>query len=228
MVDAATGNPLSPYYPPEPVALRRVKLVWEIERRGVGDEAARDLPLPELPSWQRTHQFAPRAVSAPGVVPQAYVSHGTARAACAAAGKRLCSRDEWVHACRGAADRRFPYGDEWRAGRCNANRQRHPATILHGNASLGLLDPRLGLVHEGDAPLLARTGTAPGCASAWRGDRAFDLVGNLDEWVDEEHPAFVGGFFARAGRKGCDARISSHAPAYFDYSTGTRCCRDLR
>ncbi|MCC6215021.1 MAG: hypothetical protein IT376_09140 [Polyangiaceae bacterium] len=228
MVDTTTGQPLSPYYPPDPVASRRVRLVWEVERRSVGDEAARDLALPDLPAWQRTHDFSPRAVSVSGAVPQAYVSHALAKAACAAAGKRLCAHDEWVHACRGASRRRFPYGAEWEAGRCNTNRARHPAAILHGSASLGLLDPRLNLVHEGAAPLLERTGARPACASAWRGDRAFDLVGNLDEWVDDEKPAFVGGFYARAGRKGCDARISSHAPAYFDYSTGARCCRDRR
>ena len=39
--------------------------------------------------------------------------------------------------------------------------------------------------------------------------------------------SFVGGFYARATREGCDARISSHAREYFDYSLGTRCCRSL-
>jgi len=41
-----------------------------------------------------------------------------------------------------------------------------------------------------------------------------------------EDGMFLGGFYARSTTKGCDAQISSHAPSYFDYSTGTRCCAD--
>ena len=37
--------------------------------------------------------------------------------------------------------------------------------------------------------------------------------------------AFAGGFYARGTRDGCEARIRSHPPDYFDYSLGTRCCR---
>lgn len=42
-----------------------------------------------------------RAVSRRGGVPQGYVSQVQARAACAAAGKRLCREAEWVRACKG-------------------------------------------------------------------------------------------------------------------------------
>jgi hypothetical protein len=54
----------------------------------------------------------------------------------------------------------------------------------------------------------------------------FDMVGNLDEWIADETGVFVGGFYSRATDKGCDARISNHSPNYYDYSVGTRCCRD--
>jgi hypothetical protein len=55
------------------------------------------------------------------------------------------------------------------------------------------------------------------------------MVGNLDEWVEgETRPVFVGGFYARSTTKGCEARVDSHAPAYYDYSLGTRCCLDRR
>ena len=50
-------------------------------------------------------------------------------------------------------------------------------------------------------------------------------TGNLDEWVDDEAGLFVGGFYARSTREGCESRISAHAPIYYDYSTGARCCR---
>ncbi len=51
------------------------------------------------------------------------------------------------------------------------------------------------------------------------------MVGNHDEWVDEPRGAFLGGFYSRATREGCDSRISSHPPEYFDYSLGVRCCK---
>jgi hypothetical protein len=35
---------------------------------------------------------------------------------------------------------------------------------------------------------------------------------------------FVGGFYSRSTREGCDAKIENHDPAYADYSLGTRCC----
>jgi hypothetical protein len=52
------------------------------------------------------------------------------------------------------------------------------------------------------------------------------MVGNLDEWVEAERPGFRGGFYARATTKGCEAEVKSHALSYYDYSTGTRCCKD--
>ena len=62
-------------------------------------------------------------------------------------------------------------------------------------------------------------------AGFWPDGKVFDLVGNLDEWVEDS--MFLGGFYARSTTKGCDAQISSHAQNYFDYSTGTRCCQNL-
>ncbi len=104
----------------------------------------------------------------------------------------------------------------------------HPAFVLHGSSSYGHRDPRLNLVNEADGtPLLRTTGSLPRCASEWNGDRIYDLVGNIDEWVEaEKGAAFVGGFYARSTREGCEARVGSHAPAYYDYSTGGRCCKD--
>jgi hypothetical protein len=52
------------------------------------------------------------------------------------------------------------------------------------------------------------------------------MVGNLDEWVQDETGTFVGGFYARGSKQGCEAKIASHSPLYLDYSIGTRCCRD--
>jgi formylglycine-generating enzyme required for sulfatase activity len=186
---------------------------------------ARALPLPFLPPWQRT--ASPLATSRLGARPSGYVTGLVAEAACAAAGKRLCTHDEFVTACRGEADTQFPYGDDYVDGVCNVFREEHPAALLHGNPSVGHLDPRLGRVRttKGE-PLLRPTGATPACRSAWGNDAVYDLVGNLDEWVDEPGGAFAGGFYARSTRSGCDAIVTNHPKPYLDYSTGVRCCRD--
>ena len=227
--DAKSGQALSPYYPPHAKLLARVVSVWQIERHFLGDVGARAMPLPALPAVQRG-DFEIRAFSAPGVVPQGYLSYPLALRACRNAGKRLCTEAEWVRACRGARGTKHPYGSHYVAGRCNIHRAIHPAHVLHGNASIGHTDPRLNLVlerigRESD-PLLRATGATAGCVSSWGEDAIYDMVGNLDEWIEDPGGVFVGGFYARVTTKGCEAKIEGHAPAYYDYSTGTRCCLD--
>jgi hypothetical protein len=108
------------------------------------------------------------------------------------------------------------------------NRNVHAAVVLHGNASMGHLDPRMNLVIErGVDPLLRPTGSTATCVSVWGTDGIYDMAGNLDEWVDDDDGGFVGGFYARMTTKGCDARVRAHPASYLDYSTGTRCCRDI-
>jgi hypothetical protein len=96
---------------------------------------------------------------------------------------------------------------------------------LHGDASKHHLDPRLGLSYDEDGPLLHPSGSFPQCVSRWGNDVIYDMVGNLDEWIDEPSGSFVGGFYSRATREGCDSSIDSHAPGYLDYSLGARCCQ---
>lgn len=52
-----------------------------------------------------------RAISASFAVPQGYISGEQALAACQASGKRLCTDQEWLRACRGPAGLTFPYGN---------------------------------------------------------------------------------------------------------------------
>lgn len=184
------------------------------------------MDLPALPSWQ-LEDFKPRAVSRAGVVPQGYTPGFVAREACRAAGKRLCREDEWVQACKGQRGTKFPYGDDYRQGVCNVFRHDHPARILHGDFSTGLSDPRLNMVTLDGEPLLQKTGDNTKCKSVWGQDAVYDMVGNLDEWVDDPAGAFVGGFYSRNTRNGCEARVGSHPTSYFDYSLGFRCCADL-
>lgn len=227
MVDAKTGKPLSPFYAPLPALMKKAWKTWELDRHQVGNAAARAMPLPPIPAWQIDADFSPKAVSAPGRVPHGYLSHHTAKMACTAAGKRLCTETEWVTACRGQRNTKYPYGPAFVRKSCNVYRYYHPAFILHGDSSIGHRDPRLNLIRErGKDPVLRLTGATEACASVWGAQRIYDMVGNLDEWVADESGVFVGGFYARATTKGCEAKISGHRPSYYDYSTGVRCCRD--
>lgn len=211
---------LSPYYPPSHAELLHVLSVF---RNVTPRRSAPRLPLP--PDFSQTDSFEPRARSVPAMIPSGYMSGVMARRACDNAGKRLCKPEEWATACKGQRATKFPYGDSYAEGVCNVFREAHPAVVLYGDASKNHLDPRLNLAEGAQGPLLRKTGSTRECRSEWGPDAVYDMVGNLDEWVDDEQGAFQGGFYARATRDGCDARISVHPPPYFDYSLGVRCCR---
>ncbi|MRG96022.1 SUMF1/EgtB/PvdO family nonheme iron enzyme [Polyangium spumosum] len=227
LVDAETGQDLSPYYVPSRKQALSIQKLWEQERLAVGPPEARELGLPPLPPWQSQRNFEPKAASRKNRVPQGYLTGPLAALACKNAGKRLCSLSEWQTACRGEEDRDFPYGEKYQPGKCNIFREAHPAAELHGNASIGHSDPRLNMVKAGDKPLLRRTGETRACMSKWEGDAITDMVGNIDEWIDDPEGTFVGGFYARSKKDGCASMVRAHPFDYFDYSTGVRCCKDL-
>lgn len=228
LVDVASGEELSPYYPPEPSLARKLAEHWAREASRTQFVPRRDVKvpeLPELPPFQLSGRVEPTAVPKGNVVPSGYLDGIEAARACKNAGKRLCKPSEWMTACRGEKNRQFPYGDKYVQGACNVNREAHPAALLHGNASEGHLDPRLNLASSDAGPLLRKTGGTPTCRSEWGSDAIYDMVGNLDEWVEDENGAFHGGFYSRGTKLGCDARITSHPRPYEDYSLGVRCCR---
>ena len=216
----ARERALSPYYPPSHEELLHI---YGVFRQVTPKNHAP--PLPEPPEFSLLEAFEPRARSLPSVVPSGYMSGIMARRVCENAGKRLCSASEWTTACKGQNATKFPYGDSYQDGVCNVFRESHPAVVLYGDASKNHLDPRLNLAEGQQGSLLRKTGATARCRSEWGQDAAYDMVGNLDEWVDDEHGAFQGGFYSRSTREGCDARITVHPPQYFDYSLGVRCCK---
>ena len=226
LVEVKTHEPLSPHYPPS-----QKLALWSLDRWTIAhdeapeDSLARMMALPPLPDFER-EPFVMKAMSWPGNLPAGYVSGELAAGACREAGKRLCQETEWVTACRGQQQTDFPYGARYRQEGCNVFREDHPASILHGNASTNHTDPRLNLIDADGRPLLRVTGGTPSCASQWGDDAVFDMVGNVDEWVDDPGGTFAGGFYSRATRSGCDARVRTHPYSYFDYSTGVRCCKN--
>jgi hypothetical protein len=78
-----------------------------------------------------------------------------------------------------------------------------------------------------DREVLHKTGDAWGCRSRWSGDAVYDMVGNLNEWVDSPRATFVGGYYTHDSGNGCEARTEPggpQGPAYFHHSLGFRCC----
>jgi formylglycine-generating enzyme required for sulfatase activity len=169
-----------------------------------------------------------KALNRRGRMPQAYINRDQAEQACKSAGKRLCTDEEWVGACKGKKPTTWPYGDEWKPGRCNDS----------GVSSFNMLFGEDG--HE--PPLAAysfenlndsRLNKAKGtCAPSGRfkkcrnGYRVYDMVGNLHEWTSASDGTFRGGYFldVRQNGEGCNYKTGAHAPKYHDYSTGFRCC----
>lgn len=204
LVDKSTGERLSPHYPVNRKLAIKLEADWQEKRKTLGNAQAREMPVPPLPAWQRENDPEPVAISRANQIPNGYLSGEVARRACENAGKRLCIREEWVRACRGAKDRQYPYGDSYKQGVCNVFRSSHPAGVLHDDPSMGHLDPRLLLVEDRDGPLLRRTGSTTTCKSLWGEDALYEMVGNLDEWVDDPKGMFVGGFFSRSKKDGCE------------------------
>jgi hypothetical protein len=228
LVDASSGALLSPYYPPQRETAAALFEQWSRARQLAPDGALSHLLAVAAP-WTGElppPPYTPRAVSAAGAVPNGYTNGVQAAEACRVAGKRLCTEGEWRTACRGDAQTQFPYGAAYRQDACNVFREAHPSQLLHGNASLYHDDPRLNVIAADGAPLLRTTGATTECRSRWGNDGIWDMVGNLDEWIADPEGTFVGGFYSRATRQGCDARISGHPIEYFDYSLGVRCCKD--
>jgi formylglycine-generating enzyme required for sulfatase activity len=232
LVDESSELPLSPYYPPLPAFDQYLKdrqaegarlfvPTEENAQPGVAD-------FPQLPEWQQRGRYKPKAIARKGVTPNAYLMLAWARDACGRAGKRLCTLEEWRTACRGEQERQFPYGDTYKAGVCNVFREDHPGRVLFNKVTVGMLDPRMNRIAVKGKPLLRKTGATPACASTWGADAIYDMVGNLDEWIDDPEGTFVGGFYSRTATNGCEKTVTAHSAIYYDYSTGGRCCADGR
>ncbi|MEM9694363.1 MAG: SUMF1/EgtB/PvdO family nonheme iron enzyme, partial [Myxococcota bacterium] len=74
---------------------------------------------------------------------------------------------------------------------------------------------------------LAPSGKFRRCKNSYR---AYDMVGNLHEWTAAPRGTFRGGYYLDVTQHGpgCDYKTTAHSPKYHDYSTGFRCCADLR
>ncbi len=166
------------------------------------------------------------AVSKAQAVPQGYINQLQAADACTNAGKRLCSNQEWLRACRGPEANIYPYGDALELGVCNDHRDQHPAVQYFMSSEDWIwseLDhPCLNQLADG----LALSGEFDGCVSS---EGARDMMGNLHEWTSDPAGTFRGGFYVDTviNGSGCLYATTAHDVSHWDYSTGFRCCMDL-
>jgi hypothetical protein len=159
-----------------------------------------------------------RACSNPGVLPWNRVSRSEAAAACAAAGKRLCTQSEWQAACSGPQSRAFPYGNAYVPDACNG-----------ADFDFDCSAP--------DDDGLAPTGAARGCPPAPQSTCAsaagvVDLSGNLQEWtstpVGPSNFRVLGGSYTDAAPAlACDFAARALAPDASAPNLGFRCCADV-
>lgn len=140
------------------------------------------------------------------------VTYGGAEQYCAYAGGRICTEPEWLAACAGAANRKFPYGNVFDLGACNAQSQ---TETVEGRPST----------------------TAP-VASHWRCegglDGLFDMAGNVAEWVDSckgDYCKFRGAGYLSNDPvdrfAGCSGVCSGNNKSLQSGVVGIRCCRSL-
>ncbi len=175
----------------------------------------------EFSPYQSPEGHNVKAVSRKGAVPQAHISMVEAKRACKAAGKRLCRAAEWKTACKGPEQTRYPYGNSRVANRCVDTNRTSPMNVMYGGerTSRTMNDPRANQMGN----TLEKTGSAEACTNGYG---VHDMVGNIHEWTDDG--SFRGGYYldTKLNGEGCDYRTTAHAPTYYDYSTGFRCCAD--
>jgi hypothetical protein len=170
-----------------------------------------------------------KAVSKPDVVPQGYISQREAQQACVAAGKRLCTSQEWVSACEGPDATLYPYGQTEDTNACNTKGhsplRRVFGSLRHAAFSLlAMNNPALNKLPG----TVAKTGAFDKCTNEYG---LFDMVGNLHEWTADDNGGtgvFRGGYYldTKVNGKGCGYATTAHGTWYHDYSTGFRCCKD--
>jgi formylglycine-generating enzyme required for sulfatase activity len=155
------------------------------------------------------------AVSQRFVLPARGVTWDQATTACANAGKRLCTADEWQTACRGESDRTYPYGDAWQPGTCNGFDATRGDVVETGGMIFG--DQNASGTLE-----------AQGCVSTLG---AYDMSGNVWEWNATQflgtRRGIAGGGF-RSNRIGlrCVTAETHALPDEQNDAFGFRCCRD--
>lgn len=146
-----------------------------------------------------------------------------AEAACASAGKRLCTEFEWELACEGPSTLPWPYGFSSQRGTCHTDEPFRP----YDEQKLTSLDEDVRNDETDRLYQAVGGGERTGCQSSFG---VFDLIGNVEEWVitsRREWPfrsALKGGYWSKPWAA-CRGTNERHGPTFRYYQIGFRCCR---
>ncbi len=140
---------------------------------------------------------------------------------CKAVGKRLCGDSEWTLACEGQERLPYPYGYERTDGACNVDKP-HPDVNEKAMANPATRDAEVARLWQGEA-----SGSRESCVSPYG---AFDMTGNVDEWVVNESgvpykSGLKGGYWGPV-RNRCRPMTTAHYEQFVFYQIGFRCCAD--
>jgi formylglycine-generating enzyme len=157
---------------------------------------------------------------------------------CQARGKRLCTEDEWVRACKGPEGLAYPYGQKYEEHACNQD-GRYVAP------NWGALAKWPSDAAQAETRRLDQSepaGQRSTCSSA---EGVFDLTGNAGEWVvhtradpeacqtpeQKAHPyvvkgCFWGKCFRAPHEPSCEYVNCAHDQGFRSYEFGARCCQD--
>jgi hypothetical protein len=165
-----------------------------------------------------------------GERPAVLVDFHGAETACEGTGKRLCEEPEWTFACEGEAMLPYVNGYERDPTACVIDRpwMSRPTTPFKQwdgcmaddecRRAFGKLDQR------------EPSGSFPRCVSPFG---AFDMNGNVNEWVDrpgERYPnrsGLKGGWWGPV-RDRCRPTVRFHNESDWGYEIGFRCCKDAK
>jgi cysteine-rich repeat protein len=160
-----------------------------------------------------------RACSSKGKLPWVNLTWTEADAACSAAGKRLCTEEEWQLACEGTALNTFPYGNVYDPMACNGKDY----------------DPDCS---PPDTDKVLPTGTDYGCPTPVENScesefGAFDMSGNVKEWTATQASSAPSTYRIRGGAYDtfeggleCGYAFVSAEESFHFANLGFRCCRD--
>ena len=173
-----------------------------------------------------------------GVKPLLMKSLTDAEGYCHGQGKRLCSEDEWLRACRGPAGLPYPYGPKYDEHACNQDQKY--ITPAWGKLTSYPKEPG-----RSEASRLDQSEPAGNRAQCVSPEGVYDLLGNAGEWVkrtrtdpeacqtepQKAHRYVVKGCswvkcYREPHEPACDYVNCAHEVGERSYEFGIRCCRD--
>lgn len=157
-------------------------------------------------------QSTARACSKVGAIPWVNVTPAQAAAACAAAGKRLCTEQEWQRACTTAA----APSCQWSFATACTTASATTCNVYERAATAGIMSSN-GL---------------PNCFADWGANgRIYNLTGNVREWTKPraagQNPLRGGSYDTVLEGSTCSFAFLSVGDDFRYENTGFRCCSDV-